>query len=206
MPKPRNKPGTRSVEKKLLVFCEGAKDKSENAYFKAFIKDCRFAGNRVDVKVIDTEKNTGRELVLEALSYREIKEDILWVVYDKDGYTKHPETFSEARNKNVKIAFSAISFEYWILLHFTYITKPFRKSDEIIDYLMKNFDFHYGKGSSTIYSLTKDSIEKKAKVHALRLQNFNRESYPDGTPVYEFDSYTNINELIDEIKSLEVKK
>lgn len=60
MPQRRPKPGIRAIQHRLLIFCEGAKDKSENAYFKALIKDRRNPDNRIEVKVVDTRKNTAR--------------------------------------------------------------------------------------------------------------------------------------------------
>lgn len=44
--------------------------------------------------------------------------DESWVIFDKDGYTKHSEAFKLARQHNIKIAFSSISIETWILSHF----------------------------------------------------------------------------------------
>ena len=56
MPQKRKQAGSRKIEKRLFIICEGAKDKSESAYFKALIRDCSFRGKRVKVKVIDTKK------------------------------------------------------------------------------------------------------------------------------------------------------
>ena len=69
----------------------------------------------------------------------------MWVVYDKDGYSKHAETFDYAKRHNVKIAFSSISFETWILLHFGYTTRAFEKSEKIISYLKHKYHFDYSK-------------------------------------------------------------
>ena len=78
MPEKRHESGTRPVQRRLLILCEGAKDKSENAYFKALIKDRRNPNNRIEVKVIDTKKNTAKELVQEAKKHREFNGDELW--------------------------------------------------------------------------------------------------------------------------------
>ncbi len=59
--------------------------------------------------------------------------DEIWVVFDKNGHTAHKEAFKLAndgvQNKKINIAFSSRSFEYWILLHFERICKPFDKSE-----------------------------------------------------------------------------
>jgi hypothetical protein len=41
-----------------------------------------------------------------------------WVVCDRDGHAKMQEMFQEAENRGVGVAFSARSFEEWILMHF----------------------------------------------------------------------------------------
>ncbi len=126
MPRER-KPSGRKPEKRLLIFCEGSANKSESAYLNAFLKNCRFAGDKIEVKVIETKFNTGKELVNMAKEAREFEHDSLWVVYDKDGYTKHAETFDHAKRSDIKIVFSSISFEYWILLHYEYTSTPSQK-------------------------------------------------------------------------------
>jgi hypothetical protein len=203
MPKKRKKPGTRRLEKRLFIICEGMKDKSESAYFKSFIKSCKFKGDKVEVKVIDTNKNTGKELVKEAKNCKkEFPDDIAWVVYDKDGYTKHPETFDMAKNNNIKIAFSSISFEYWILIHYEYTSRPFEKSENIISYLNSNKYISYTKASTDIYMKTK-SLMNTALANAKNIKDYQAKGNSVGTPVYNFNPYTNIDELIEEIIELQ---
>jgi len=202
MPKQRNKPGTRTIEKRLFIICEGAKDKSESAYFKSYIKQCKASGQKVEVQVIDTRKNTGKELVKEAKKVREFECDEACVVYDKDGYTKHPETFDMAKNNKIKIAFSSISFEYWILLHFEYTSHAFKDSEEIIKYLADKKHLAYTKNCRDVFEQTKSHLSD-AKKHALRIQDYQIKGNPTGTPVYDFNPYTNLNELIDEIDTMQ---
>ena len=202
MPRKRKQTGVRKPNKRLYILCEGKKDKSEYAYLKAFIRNCSFKGLRVDVKVVDSEKNTGRELVEEGRQKREMPNNIIWVVYDKDGYTKHAETFNLARNKNVKIAFSSISFEYWILLHYKYTSKAFNSCDDLLKYMKSKIDFDYSKSSASVFDETKHLLDK-AKKNAKKIQKYQDDGNPKGTPIYEFNPYTNMNELIEEIESLQ---
>jgi hypothetical protein len=174
MPKKRKNSGSRFVLPKLFIFCEGAEDKSESAYFKRLISQCKIAGNRIDIKVIDTRYNTGRELVKEALNYKEISTDILWIVYDKDGYTKHHEAFIKARDNGVKIAFSSISFEVWILLHFEYTTRPFSCSDDLISYIKKKHHYSYQKSNYYTFDEIKDKLDQ-ATTYAKQLRDYYNE-------------------------------
>ncbi len=51
-----------------------------------------------------------------------------WAVYDHDNFTDHQFAKEHANQVNVNIAFSSISFEEWILLHFERNEKAFCKS------------------------------------------------------------------------------
>lgn len=52
-----------------------------------------------------------------------------WAVYDLDTFTKHEEAITQAKTEPVvNIAFSAVSFEEWILLHFERNPKAFERS------------------------------------------------------------------------------
>ena len=157
MPKKRKESGTRKIEKKIFILCEGADKHSEYAYLGALIKDKPVKGNRVEIELVPTQKNTGRELVEEAS--RKITDDFkdideAWVVYDQDGYTLHKETFENANKLGVKIAFSATSFEFWILLHYKYTTKYFEKSEDIIKFMKDQGYIDYSKAAKDVYNRT----------------------------------------------------
>lgn len=204
MPKKRKKPGTREIEKRLLIFCEGAKNKSEDAYLSSFISSCNLPINIVDIRVVPTTKNTGKELVKIAREYKrkEYKNDSLWVVYDKDGYTKHPQTFDIARSNGINIVFSSISFEYWILLHFEYTARPFNKSEEIIHYLKHNFEFEYEKGMRKLFEQIQDKMDKACEF-AKRIRNEQKICTRETANIYELNPYTDMDILIEEIKNIE---
>lgn len=202
MPKKRGKKKQR-FQKRLLIVCEGSKEKSEEAYLTGFIKTCKIPAT-VNVEVIDTKKNTGKELVREAEKLKEFDEDEVWVVYDKDGYTQHPATFEMARTKGVNIAFSAISFEIWILLHFRYTSMAFNKSEDVIRYMKDEELFEYSKNLSGMYQdiLSADGSLETAIKYAVRLQKYQYESNNSSFP-YDFDCFTNLDELITAIRNME---
>lgn len=74
-------------------------------------------------------KSTPLGLITEAINRNDEGFDELWAVFDKDGYTKHEDAFESAKENNVRIAFSSIAFEEWVLLHFGRFFRPFSKSD-----------------------------------------------------------------------------
>lgn len=58
--------------------------------------------------------------------------DEAWAVFDRDGHASHEKAFEIANEKingqNVRIAFSSVAFEVWVLLHFELNTTAFSKS------------------------------------------------------------------------------
>lgn len=195
MPKSRPKPGSRSVQGRLLIVCEGAKDRSENSYFKALIKDRRNPDNRMDICVVDTKKNTARELVKEAKGLKETARDQVWAVFDKDGYTLHAQAFDQAKANGIHIAFSSICFEYWILLHFSDTTRPFVNCSELVKFMEKECGYRYDKADQQTYERTKVSIAI-AKTNAARCRKYQTGCNATETPVYELNPYTNVDELV----------
>lgn len=197
MPKNRNKKrNTRKVRKRLVIHCEG--EQTEYNYFKKLIQSLNLRGRPISIKVVHTEKNTARELVEEAVKAREIPKDAAWVVFDKNGYTMHAEAFNKAKSKNIKIAFSSISFEFWVLIHFKYTTRAFHKASALIKYLEKSFG--YNKSDKDIFKKLQDKTEIAAK-HARNVRTYQLETNPD-TKVYESNPYTNVDELIESIHKI----
>ena len=168
MPKKR-RTNKRKINKRVLILCEGGE--TEPNYFKGLKRDKaqrnRLAALRIEV--YDSNKSTGRELVVEAKHLRKIAKheknpyDDIWVVIDKDGYTKHPQTFDQASANRINIAFSSISFEFWILLHFNYTTKHFPKANDLIHYLRSQYMADYDKTDDN-YSRLKDKRLKPSSM------------------------------------------
>lgn len=199
MPKDRRKKsGTRSVNKRLYIVCEG--EVTEYNYFNKYIDDCNICGKLVDIEVLETKKNTGKELINLLKEIRNAPTDELWAVFDRNGYTKHPETFNKAKANKIRIAFSSISFEYWILLHFEYTTRAFGKAEEIIKHLKSSGYIDYNKSDKNIYNKLKDNIPA-AVGRAKKVRNYQHEAYPNAK-IYEMNPYTNVDELLKAIDKI----
>lgn len=201
MPKPRKPQGSRKIEARMIIICEGEKNHSEHAYIEGFIKTLNINNKKI---VFDhTKYNTGKELVCKAKELCEFKGDKLWVVYDKDGYTKHPETFDMAKANSINIAFSSISFEYWILIHFSngYTTRVFEKSDDIISYMKNNCDYIYKKNDRNMYKdISKKGSLGQAESNAEKIQKYQLIASP-GVPIYKLNPYTDMDKLTKDIKN-----
>jgi hypothetical protein len=118
----------------IFIACEGRN--SEYIYFERIREqiedDDVFALTVYPDKNESTPKTDVIGLIKEAQA-RINDFDEVWVVYDKDGYTKHKEAFDLANTphngKTVQIAFSSIAFEHWVLLHYEKNNNSFLKAD-----------------------------------------------------------------------------
>lgn len=204
MPKERLS-NTRKVNRRIFIICEG--EKTEPDYFAEIIDERPIPGDIISIIIERTKKNTCRELVEHGTRLKETPRDQVWVVVDKDGYTKHPESFDKARSCGIKIAFSSISFEFWILLHFEYTSKCFTNSDKVISYINKKNFFapeKFKKNLPKLYgrflklnSRTETAI-KNAKLLATAQQNGN-----PGKPIYSLNPYTDVHTLIKAIRDVQ---
>lgn len=197
---PKERKTGRLVRQRIFLVCEGAK--TEPNYFKALINDCNFQGKPIEVIIVRTVKNTPKELVYEVAKRKELSIDLAWVVFDRDGYTKHKETFALAEELKVNIAFSSISFEIWILLHFTYFKSLFKESHEIIEFMKRRKFISYRKNDPNIYYKIKHLTEKAIK-NSVRLRDFQFSKYPE-KKFYEYNPITNVDILVKNILNLKM--
>ncbi len=186
----------KTLKPKFYIFCEGLK--TERFYFEAYKEDKKYNSKLVDIQVINTKKNTAKELVLKAKEYKKTspsKKDIYWVVFDKDGYTKHREAFELANRDGINIAFSSIAFETWILLHFKYTTKSFAKSEKVISFMRNECNFEYEKNDKTIYNKIKDNTELATK-QAEKLNQYSITGNKFNAEIYDLNPYTDVYKLL----------
>ncbi len=191
----------RKLKPYLLIVCEG---ETEEYYFKSIKEQLDSNEYAFDVVVAESEKNTAVELVKEAQSYitKDDKDAQFWAVFDKNGYTKHEQAFqlAEKRGKNVKIAFSSIAFEHWVLLHYEQNKTPFPKSEDVIEHLEKS-GYYPGymkreQKAVLIYPDLRDKTETAIENAAwLRYETRSDLALQNGK-IYQVNPYTDIDRLI----------
>ncbi|MFK7798009.1 MAG: RloB family protein [Aureispira sp.] len=126
--------------------------------------------------------------------------DEVWVVYDKDGYTKHQEAVELAakviNGKIVHIAFSSIAFEQWVLLHFEKNNHAFSKSENVIDYLTSNnyFPDYTKSGAADTYPFLKQYLPV-ALENAAWLR-FQVRQQLVAHPLFSINPYTDVDRLL----------
>lgn len=121
----------RKAYRKILIVCEG--EKTEPNYFM----DAReyYSLSSVNVEVRGDCGSAPKSVVKFAQQrYQEEKEagdpyDQVYCVFDKDGhesYIQALENLKALKPKNTFISINSVPcFEYWLLLHFIYTTRPY---------------------------------------------------------------------------------
>lgn len=180
--------------RRILIVCEG---KSEEIYFKGYLHDKRLLG--VEVQIYQPSDFSPLGLLKEAKKkQKEAKSDkmpyeAVWIVFDKDAHFAIPQTFKDAEQSDVHIAFSLISFERWVLLHFEKSNRYFPLTADLIRYIEKNHLPNYSK--TLPFQLLKPYISK-ALTNAEWLHQQNEFELANGAQPYDLQAYTSIDKLI----------
>ena len=194
MPKPRKK-NTKQMKRKFFILCEGRK--TEPNYLRGFIRSIGLKGYQA--KVVDTKKNTPRELVKEAKRLRRdesvVDTDIFWVVFDRNGHANIDKAFNEAEHADIKIAFSAACFEYWILLHFEMTTAGKACCDDVISMIKRNYIPSYTKGEKRAFKAL-EHLVSTARMNAKIARNIVISGAPPSAHIYELNPYTDVDILL----------
>ena len=198
----------RQLKQSIYIVCEGTN--TERIYFERIAQE-NDVFEKYAITVYPSEedqikasKKEGESIKTDAvnlvkLAKREIKNyDEVWVVFDKDGYTKHEEAFLYAKKHGVNLAFSSIAFEHWILLHYEQNRTDFPKSQNVIDYLKGAgyFTAYSKKADISIYPrlqhLTLTAIENAAWLRMEMAKNL----AACDDKIYELNPYTTVDELV----------
>ncbi len=137
------------------IYCEG---ESEEQYFK-MLKQKYHATNVQTAKLeIKAMSKSGEALINAAVQQAKVAKRQLtqiYVVFDRDDKTdaeiRHCQKL--AAKKGIKILFSSVCFEIWILMHFQVISRPYEKQ-ELFKLLSgrKYFNQPYVKFKGTAYN------------------------------------------------------
>ena len=192
----------------IFIACEGRN--TEPLYFEKIkeIKECDdFYSYSLTIypdRNEDKPKSDAIGLINEAIE-RINEFDELWVVFDKDGYTKHKEAFELAKSKGINICFSSISFETWILLHFELNTDTFAKSENIINEKFINnekyFENYSKSGDLSIFP----NLESKtinAFINSSILKNFNK-IHRSQIDIFYLNPYSDVDVLVKKLLEID---
>ena len=197
---------------RFLIVCEG--EKTEPSYFMPLKKKLeeKFK-DLVNIKVMKKTEfievhGTGRNTEsLVEYTKKQSRDAIIpfghiWCVFDKDSFTpsQFNDAICDAKNNNMKVAWSNEAIELWFLLHFEFINTGITR-DQYIDKLNKYFKDYgigngkYEKNSKDIYDLLETyGSQKLAISNAKKLLR-------EGTDYANMKPATTVFELVEELKS-----
>tara|TARA_B100001079_G_C16393257_1_gene507920 strand:+ start:717 stop:1364 length:648 start_codon:yes stop_codon:yes gene_type:complete len=154
---------SREPYKKVLIVCEG--EKTEPQYFENLIDHWELSSANVLV-VGDCGSDPISIVKCAKKKFNQSKKigdpfDNVFCVFDKDSHVNYKDALAMVKNASPTTTFESINsvpcFEYWLLLHFFYTTRPFVGSgnksagQEVLAELKPYFP-EYQKGSREIYS------------------------------------------------------
>lgn len=160
----------RDAYAKVLVVCEG--EKTEPKYFEGLRQ--YYALNTANVEVCGECGSDPMSVLSYAKQrYREEKDagdafDKVFCVFDKDAHANYMSTLSAIATATPYGVYEAINsvpcFEYWLLLHFDYSTKPYvstgrKSSGEQVLAELKRYLPAYEKGADCIFKELIDQLE-----------------------------------------------
>lgn len=181
---------TRQLRQRFLITCEGCS--TEVIYFKAF----RLTSARI--KAIGMGMNT-ISLVEKTIAIKESYEnngeefDQVWCVMDKDNFPDNNfnRGIKLAKDNNINIAYSNLSFELWYLLHFQNVSTQFSQK-QLETKLTSSLGRPYRK-SDNLYLMLKEKQEQ-AITRAKTL-----DSYPSSIAYSERNPNTTVFKLVEEL-------
>jgi hypothetical protein len=223
MPKPRGQQ-KKTVKAKIHIFCEGAK--TEPNYINAYI-DIKhptvrsLKSENQPVRIVNTSKNTPKELVDEAAKFTKTLDnpfDNVWVVYDRESARKYDDSVhADARKKalanGVQIAFSNVCFELWLLLHFKRAAIGCDMCDDVIKHqhfkdALKEISVNsYAKGQADVARLIilqKGTDTAKANAIAINTATIASSPEEDEDKPYKLRPYTDVYVLLNAIDEIAV--
>lgn len=193
---------------KVLIVCEGGK--TEPNYFIELVDHYKI--NSANVAIDGSCGSSPRSVFERAESLYQAEEikgdsfDRVYCVFDKDRHVTYDETLASIVSKKPSSTFYATTsvpcFEYWLLLHFEYTTKPYARAgsssvgNEVLKKLVAVMP-DYEKGGKKLFSSLFEQLEfaKSNAARALQEANDNHTDNPS----------TNVHELVEYLQNIKIE-
>lgn len=119
----------------------------------------------------------------------------VWAVFDRDGHANLKQAIQDAQANNIKVAFSSVCFEYFILLHHEKCTRPFENCSAVISYLKDKYDQDYLKKADHFDVLKNQFQTAIDNNHWLLTKHLQYED-TNGTAIADRNPYTDVYQLL----------
>jgi len=201
----------RSSYEKVLIVCEG--EKTEPNYFNELISHYKL--NTANVAIDGTCGSSPSSVFNRAIEKYQTEKnkgdsyDRVYCLFDKDSHTTYQSTIKNIAKQNVvlrnelnltkknKIFHASTSvpcFEYWLLLHFHYTTRPYASTgtSSIADQVLKDLKkvMPYSKGDKNVFATLFNQLDfaKNNAVRGLAQAKANHTDNPT-TLIHELVTY-----------------
>lgn len=196
----------RSSYEKVLIVCEG--EKTEPNYFNELVDYYKL--NSANVEIDGSCGSSPKSVYEKAVEIYENETtrgdsyDKVYCVFDKDTHETYSSTLKSISLMEPKGVFfyvkSVPCFEYWLILHFNYTTKPYASTEknstgDIALKELKKLMPDYKKGLKGVFSTLHGQLEF-AKANAVRAEKHAQANHTDNPS-------TNINDLVDYLQKLD---
>jgi len=186
--------------RRVLILCEGF---TEEVYAKSLRSKYlpRELQRVVTVDVVRHKKNDPLNLVAEAKDRvkQARKEKVpyqdVWLFFDHDNSPHLQKVFEEVAVQGFDLAFTAISIEYWFILHFEDCGRPFANGDECLKYLKKHWPNYHKTKLNHLQEL--GGYIEEAIIRAKK-----REKQSGGVSILDQQPYTSVHKLVAFFKEL----
>ncbi len=170
----------------ILIVCEGGK--TEPNYFSELKKAFRLSNANVRICGRGADPLSVVNFAIKTFK-REPEFDRVYCVFDRDRHTTYDAALDRVRRarlgKGTKILAipSVPCFEFWLLLHFIYTTKPFDAppGDSICFRVIEELKKHlpeYEKGDQDVFNKIQDKLDN-AITNARRVKQYQQTSGTD---------------------------
>ena len=189
--------GKRSIRPVMRIFTEGERTEINyvRGYISAYLKSKVYTAHDI---IIEQPNDSSPLGLLNAARQTRLPMDEMGIVFDCDQHQHKPETFKGAAEEGIGIAYSSISFETWILLHFTYSTRSYRSCEELMKVLDRHYPNGYDKAMNNLFEETAGADHSRLQTAIANAKRLNREMLKVnvGKATYELNPYTNVHELL----------
>ena len=190
---------------KVLIVTEGKKTEPE--YFNDLKKYYRI--HSANIKIDGSGDSSPESVVKYGKKLYEDERsrgdafDRVYFVFDKDTHLTYSQALDEIKRYRRKNTFFAINsvpcFEYWLLLHFTYTTEPFKAAGKLsaADAVTQKVRKHipdYEKSTTGLFVQLYDQLEQAKKNAVLSIE----EAGKTGTD----NPSTRVHELVDYLQNV----
>lgn len=205
----------KNIKRSLYILTEGH---TEQAYFSRISEilgdedEWKYSVT-VDVReIVDGSKTDPVNMVKEAKKSKKYYDEV-WVVFDKDRDRdgQNLQAIEDASKAKISVAFSSISFEEWVLLHFEKCTTAFQRSDcesrgQVCTcngticastYIKQNHYPNYVKGKAKLYDDLSDKQDR-----ALEFAAWLKYHHSPIANYYLLNPYTDVDNLVAQLFEL----